>query len=95
MVHFDIWPEELELKNPKHVYAILPPIFSYKKEYLNLSSLKRRPQLPTEGEKTGKEDENLCHFGHDNMEFVEKHGHLSPVEENLKASLVLSGGCKH
>ena len=63
LVPVDLWPEEPELKNPNHVYAILPPIFSCKKEYLDLSSLKRREQIPTEGETTGKEDENLCHFG--------------------------------
>jgi len=37
-----------------------------------------------EGETTGKEDENLCHFRHHNIDFVHKLGHLTPVEDNLR-----------
>ena len=51
LVHFNLWPEEPEKKNPNHVYAVLPPIFLCKKEYLDLSSLKRRERVPVEGER--------------------------------------------
>ena len=70
LIHFDLWPAECEKQNPKNVYPMLPPIFSSKKEYLNLFLLKRHFQLSAEGKETVQRKPNRNQFGHDNLSWL-------------------------